>query len=145
MSTPVLPARGKTGVSIKRTEGPDPGVEAIRAKAETLIHVSNLYHIEPQIHLGKLLCEQSFADRAFFCNSGAEANEAAVKLAARQVSSRDGMALKSPDELRQLYSALDPDKETVVYCQSGVRASETAVVLRDLGFIFDRYGFERED
>jgi predicted acetylornithine/succinylornithine family transaminase len=43
--------------------------------------VSNLYHIEPQIRLGKLLCEESFADRAFFCNSGAEANEAAIKLA----------------------------------------------------------------
>ncbi|MBI3085477.1 MAG: aminotransferase class III-fold pyridoxal phosphate-dependent enzyme, partial [candidate division NC10 bacterium] len=56
-------------------------VEAIRAQAETLIHVSNLYHIEPQIRLGKLLCEHSFADRAFFCNSGAEANEAAIKLA----------------------------------------------------------------
>lgn len=56
-------------------------VEAIRAQAETLLHVSNLYHIEPQIRLARLLCEQSFADRAFFCNSGAEANEAAIKLA----------------------------------------------------------------
>jgi len=56
-------------------------IEAIRTQAETLIHVSNLYHIEPQIRLGQLLCEQSFADRAFFCNSGAEANEAAIKLA----------------------------------------------------------------
>lgn len=56
-------------------------VEAIRAQAETLIHVSNLYHIEPQIRLGRLLVEHSFADRAFFCNSGAEANEAAIKLA----------------------------------------------------------------
>ncbi|MBP1780090.1 MAG: argD, partial [candidate division NC10 bacterium] len=56
-------------------------VEAIRAQAEILIHVSNLYHIEPQIRLAQLLCEQSFADRAFFCNSGAEANEAAIKLA----------------------------------------------------------------
>jgi len=56
-------------------------VEAIRAQAERLIHVSNLYHIEPQIRLAKLLCEHSFADRAFFCNSGAEANEAAIKLA----------------------------------------------------------------
>jgi predicted acetylornithine/succinylornithine family transaminase len=56
-------------------------VEAIRAQAETLIHVSNLYHIEPQIRLGQLLCQHSFADRAFFCNSGAEANEAAIKLA----------------------------------------------------------------
>jgi acetylornithine aminotransferase/acetylornithine/N-succinyldiaminopimelate aminotransferase len=58
-------------------------VEAIRAQAETLLHVSNLYHIEPQIRLAQLLCEQSFADRAFFCNSGAEANEAAIKLARR--------------------------------------------------------------
>jgi len=56
-------------------------VEAVRAQAETLIHISNLYHIEPQIRLGKMLCELSFADRAFFCNSGAEANEAAIKLA----------------------------------------------------------------
>jgi len=56
-------------------------VEAIRAQAETLIHVSNLYHIEPQIRLAQLLCEHSFADRVFFCNSGAEANEAAIKLA----------------------------------------------------------------
>ncbi len=56
-------------------------IAAIREQAETLIHVSNLYHIEPQIRLAQLLCENSFADRAFFCNSGAEANEAAIKLA----------------------------------------------------------------
>ncbi len=56
-------------------------VEAIRAQAEQLIHISNLYHIEPQIRLAQLLVEHSFADRAFFCNSGAEANEAAIKLA----------------------------------------------------------------
>lgn len=59
---------------------------------------------------------------------------AAGKLANRQVTTRDGMALKGESELRQLYSQLDPKKETVVYCQSAVRASETAVVLRDLGF-----------
>ena len=56
-------------------------VRAIREQADTLIHISNLYHIEPQIRLGALLCQHSFADRAFFCNSGAEANEAAIKLA----------------------------------------------------------------
>lgn len=56
-------------------------VEAIRRQAETLIHVSNLYHIEPQIRLAQRLCECTFADRVFFCNSGAEANEAAIKLA----------------------------------------------------------------
>ena len=59
---------------------------------------------------------------------------AASKLASRQVSNRDGMALKSTDELKKLYAKLDPSKETILYCQSGVRASETAAVLRDLGF-----------
>src|SRR5713101_6081243 len=53
---------------------------AIREAAATLLHVSNLYHTAPQIHLAKLLCDHSFADRVFFCNSGAEANEAALKL-----------------------------------------------------------------
>ena len=56
-------------------------VGAIREQATTLLHVSNLYQIPSQIHLAKLLCDHSFADRAFFCNSGAEANEAAIKLA----------------------------------------------------------------
>ncbi|MDF1555645.1 MAG: acetylornithine transaminase [Deferrisomatales bacterium] len=56
-------------------------VAAIREQAGTLLHVSNLYHIEPQVRLARLLVEQTFADKVFFCNSGAEANEAAIKLA----------------------------------------------------------------
>ncbi len=56
-------------------------VVALQKQAQKLIHVSNYFHIEPQIKLGKLLCQNSFADQAFFCNSGAEANEAAIKLA----------------------------------------------------------------
>jgi acetylornithine aminotransferase len=56
-------------------------VAAIQAQAETLIHCSNYYNIPQQIRLAELLCENSFAERVFFCNSGAEANEAAVKLA----------------------------------------------------------------
>ena len=56
-------------------------VEAIREQAGRLIHVSNLYHIEREIELARLLVENSCADRVFFCNSGAEANEAAIKLA----------------------------------------------------------------
>ncbi|MBI1846398.1 MAG: aspartate aminotransferase family protein [Candidatus Rokubacteria bacterium] len=54
---------------------------AIQEAAATLLHVSNIYHTVPQIHLAKLLCEHSFADRVFFSNSGAEANEAAIKIA----------------------------------------------------------------
>ncbi|QJR12280.1 Thiosulfate sulfurtransferase [Usitatibacter rugosus] len=60
--------------------------------------------------------------------------DAGVKLAQKKVTNRDGMSLKPQSELKTLYSKLDPAKETVVYCQSGVRASETAAVLRDLGF-----------
>ena len=58
----------------------------------------------------------------------------AGKLASKQVKTKDGMALKPAEQLKTLYAKLDPAKETVVYCQSGVRASEAAVVLRDLGF-----------
>ena len=56
-------------------------VEAICRQAGTLMHVSNLYYTEPQIRFAAMLVENSFADRVFFCNSGAEANEAAIKLA----------------------------------------------------------------
>ena len=56
-------------------------VAAIKKQAEILTHVSNLYYIEPQIHFARFLVENSFADKVFFCNSGAEANEAAIKLA----------------------------------------------------------------
>jgi len=56
-------------------------VIALQKQAQRLIHVSNLYHIEPQIRLAKLLVENSFADKVFFCNSGAEAIEGAIKLA----------------------------------------------------------------
>ena len=56
-------------------------VKAIQTQAEKLIHVSNFYYIEPQIELASLLCRQSFAGKVFFCNSGAEANEGAIKLA----------------------------------------------------------------
>lgn len=55
-------------------------VIALQKQAQRLLHVSNLYHIEPQIKLAKLLVGHSCADKVFFCNSGAEANEAAIKL-----------------------------------------------------------------
>ncbi|MEG2213249.1 MAG: aspartate aminotransferase family protein [Clostridiales bacterium] len=58
-----------------------PVVKAVQEQAAKLIHCSNLYWIEPQIKLAKLLVENSCFDQAFFCNSGAEANEGAIKLA----------------------------------------------------------------
>ena len=58
-------------------------VNALSMQAETLFHVSNLYYTVPQVELASWLVENSFADRVFFCNSGAEANEAAIKIARR--------------------------------------------------------------
>ena len=58
-------------------------VAALEEQAHQLWHVSNLYTTEPQIRLAERLVAHSFADRVFFCNSGAEANEAALKLARR--------------------------------------------------------------
>jgi acetylornithine/N-succinyldiaminopimelate aminotransferase len=58
-------------------------VLAIQKQAAQLIHTSNLYYTEPQVKLAQVLVDHSFADKAFFCNSGAEANEAAIKLARR--------------------------------------------------------------
>ncbi|MBC2695649.1 MAG: aspartate aminotransferase family protein [Desulfobacteraceae bacterium] len=54
--------------------------KALSKQAETLFHVSNLYYTVPQTELASWLVNNSFADRVFFCNSGAEANEAAIKL-----------------------------------------------------------------
>ena len=54
---------------------------AVAKQAARLVHVSNLYYTIPQVEIATRLVENSFADRVFFCNSGAEANEAAIKLA----------------------------------------------------------------
>lgn len=67
-------------------------VVALQKQAQRLIHVSNHYHNEPQINLAKALVRNSFADKVFFCNSGTEAVEAAIKLArryAREVLKQD--------------------------------------------------------
>ncbi len=63
-------------------------VAAIREQAGKLIHTSNLFYHEPGALLAKRLVELTFADRVFFCNSGAEANEAAIKMARRASGGR---------------------------------------------------------
>ena len=63
-------------------------IEAIQKQSRELMHVSNLFYSEPQIRLAELLVTHSFADKVFFCNSGAEANEAAIKLARKVFNDR---------------------------------------------------------
>ncbi len=75
------------GIAVVNLGHAHPGVaEAVADQAKKLVHTSNLYHIGPQAELAKRLTGKSFADRAFFCNSGAEANEAALKLARKWAS-----------------------------------------------------------
>lgn len=71
-----------SGIAVNALGHSDPEiVAAIQQQAMQLSHVSNLFHSAPQADLAALLCDLSFADKVFFCNSGAEANEAAIKFA----------------------------------------------------------------
>lgn len=65
-------------------------VAALTKQANTLWHIYNVFTNEPTLRLGKKLVEATFAERVFFCNSGAEANEAAFKLARRVAHDRFG-------------------------------------------------------
>lgn len=77
------------GISVCNLGHCHPSVtRAIAHQARTLVHVSNLFYTAPQADLAAMLVEKSFADRVFFANSGAEANEAAIKLARRYFQSK---------------------------------------------------------
>jgi len=79
-----------SGIAVTALGHADPEwVEAICDQAEKLTHVSNLFHTAPHAELAQRLVEYSFADRVFFCNSGSEANETALKFA-RKVARREG-------------------------------------------------------
>lgn len=67
-------------------------IAAIQKQSQHLLHASNLYYTEPQVKLAEALVEHSFAQKVFFCNSGAEANEAAIKLARRYAHEKYGAA-----------------------------------------------------
>lgn len=69
--------------------------QAVSRQAEKLCHVSNLYYTRPQAELAQVLVSKCFADRVFFCNSGAEANEAAIKIVRKYFSDR-----KQPEKYR---------------------------------------------
>ena len=78
-------------------------VEAVTEQMRKVHHVSNLYYIPQQGELAKYLVDSSCADRAFFCNSGAEANEAAIKLARKHGHTKLGLAA---DETPVIITAL---------------------------------------
>jgi acetylornithine/N-succinyldiaminopimelate aminotransferase len=73
--------------------------QAIAAQAQTLVHASNLYHHEPSGQLARELVTRSAMSAAFFCNSGTEANEAAIKLARKWA-----------------YRRAQPDRNTILAC-----------------------------
>jgi acetylornithine aminotransferase len=78
------------GIAVCNLGHAHPGLcETLNQQAATLWHVSNLYYTQPQARLAELLVSNCFADRAFFCNSGAEANEAAIKLARKYFQDKD--------------------------------------------------------
>jgi len=89
--------------------------KALEEQSRTLVHVSNLYYTRPQAELARLLVENSFADRVFFCNSGAEANEAAIKIARRYTREKHG-----------------PGKHTIV-CMQGSFHGRTMATLSATG------------
>ena len=79
------------GIAVNALGYADPDVTAaIQGAAGGLIHISNLYHTAPHAELAAALVEKSFADRVFFSNSGAEANEGAIKFA-RKVAYNKGL------------------------------------------------------
>ncbi len=79
------------GIAVNALGHADPEiVAAIQQQAATLSHVCNLYHTAPQAELARGLCELSFADSVYFCNSGAEAVEAAIKFARKYALTTHG-------------------------------------------------------
>ena len=89
-----------SGIGVNALGHSHPAVQAaIKRQAGRLIHVSNLFFHEYQAELARLLTEISGLDRAFFCNSGTEAWEGALKLARAfaQMSNRNGSKAKSED------------------------------------------------
>ncbi|GIV97608.1 MAG: acetylornithine aminotransferase [Herpetosiphonaceae bacterium] len=79
------------GIAVNAFGYADPAMlQVISEQAAQLIHTSNLYHTAPAIELAQALAEASFADRVFFCNSGAEAVEGALKFARKAARERYG-------------------------------------------------------
>jgi predicted acetylornithine/succinylornithine family transaminase len=119
-------------------------VEALREQAGRLMHVSNLFYTEPAMRLAERLSRSSLGGKVFFCNSGAEANEAAIKLARRARPAGDivvvhgafhgrtyGALSATPQESKQApfaplvpgFRAVDPTPQAVAAAVDGATAA----------------------
>jgi len=100
------------GVAVNALGHADPAtVQALQEQAPKLIHVSNLYWTEPAIELAQLLVESCFADKVFFCNSGTEAIEGAIKFARKAAKEQHG-----------------PDKTAIVAFEHGFHGRTTGAL-----------------
>ena len=79
-------------------------VQAIKEQADHLIHCSNLYWNEPQVLLAKLLVDNSCGEKVFFCNSGAEANEGAIKIARKYSADKYGLEAERGEIITAVHS-----------------------------------------
>jgi predicted acetylornithine/succinylornithine family transaminase len=86
-----------SGIAVTALGHSDPDwVQAVSEQAGRLVHVSNLYHTAPHVELAQMLVANSFAERVFYCNSGSEANEGALKFARKY--SRVGVGAQMLDK-----------------------------------------------
>jgi acetylornithine aminotransferase len=104
------------GIAVNALGHSDEGWQrALRDQAGLLCHTSNLFHTAPAARLARSLVENSFADRVFFCNSGTEANEAAIKFA-RKFQVRSPLCPALPSRATSL--ALNPPHPPVCVCSA---------------------------
>ncbi len=79
------------GIAVNALGHADEGaLKALKEQADKLWHCSNLYYTEPQVKVARLLTDNTFADKVFFCNSGAEAIEGAIKIARKWAKTNKG-------------------------------------------------------
>ena len=136
------------GIAVNNVGHSNPKVaEAICEQAKNLIHTSNLYYTEQQVTLAKLLAKISSHQKSFFCNSGAEANEGAIKLARKHTGKGEIITMENSFHGRTIttitatgqkkyqkgFEPLTPGFKYVPYCDidavSDTIGSETAAVL----------------
>ncbi len=133
-------------------------VDAVCSQAKELMHVSNLYYVRPQAELARLLVDNSFARRVFFSNSGAEANEAAIKIA-RKFGAEEGrsdiitlegsfhgrtlatLTATGQEKVKTGFSPYMPGFKTVEF--NSLSAVESAVTNKTVGIMLEPVQGER--